>query len=591
MNINFNRLCSLLALLCLPVLVRAQDTLFSDVPGTKFADIIALMKADTAVMNDTGEGGRRIKLLDYEHFWTSRIYQTDSSGVDMFTQYYQALHDALEGRFGAAKSSSGCSGSGFSGAWEPLGPLEMDYQVGAVVNCVWAKPDQSVILAGTGGGLYKTTDQGAHWECLTDNIPISAGITQISSIAVHPTNSNEIWISTMNDKYRVDHATAGIAYGTHYGAGMFVSYDGGSSWEQVTIIDELDCVSRVYFSSETDNTGSNSGNYWIYACVNPALNFQPARIYRSPWANNTGSLNWTDITAGSYLQGTGVSGNPQFCDIEFVPGSHGNRIFVSNVNSDGGANSAIFECNISWNGSAYVYNWGADRITRQANNFPDSTTNFVRFSISIPKNDVTDHYMYAVGMMTPVTRIRLYRYDLNTGGQWKIVRSEMPNAYWPSTVSRYRCDLTVSPANCNNAYFTANAPYFTDSLKTAPTQPNFHIIGSYWPAHISDSTTWDTFLPGNNVAPEGPTHCDVRGHWLIPHFSGNATNDVFLYASDGGVSRKAAGVPMTPATITNGTRTYWASRSINGHGLAAAHVWATPTTENGGNLVSGAFHN
>ena len=52
----------------------------------------------------------------------------------------------------------------------------MPTQVVGYVSAIWADPnDSNYILAGTLGGLFKTTNGGTTWESKTDNAPLAGG--------------------------------------------------------------------------------------------------------------------------------------------------------------------------------------------------------------------------------------------------------------------------------------------------------------------------------------------------------------------------------------------------------------------------------
>src|SRR5690606_18457038 len=105
------------------------------------------------------EGGQVSNIERYVDFWTPRAVVTNSSSINMFDDYRNALGDALQTRFGAAgksTASGACQGSEFSGSWKLLGPDYVPEQVEGYANCLWADPaNTGLILAGTNGGLFR----------------------------------------------------------------------------------------------------------------------------------------------------------------------------------------------------------------------------------------------------------------------------------------------------------------------------------------------------------------------------------------------------------------------------------------------------
>ncbi|MCX7696516.1 MAG: hypothetical protein N2Z72_02340, partial [Bacteroidales bacterium] len=76
------------------------------------------------------------------------------------------------------------------------------------------------------GGLWKTTDKGFTWTCLTDASPA----LRISGIAIDPHHPDTIYVATGD----IDHCLYNMVSPggvSEYGLGVFKSYDGGISWE------------------------------------------------------------------------------------------------------------------------------------------------------------------------------------------------------------------------------------------------------------------------------------------------------------------------------------------------------------------------
>lgn len=104
--------------------------------------------------------------------------------------------------------------------WVPIGPFQNalnNTRARGRVNVVYQDPtNANTFYIGTpSGGLWKSTNSGTSWACLTDNLP------QIgtSGIAVDPNNSNVIYIST-GDCDGLD----------TYSIGVMKSIDGGVTW-------------------------------------------------------------------------------------------------------------------------------------------------------------------------------------------------------------------------------------------------------------------------------------------------------------------------------------------------------------------------
>jgi hypothetical protein len=85
------------------------------------------------------------------------------------------------------------------------------------INVVAVDPSNSntFYVGAPAGGIWKSIDAGVNWTPLTDNLPQIG----VSGIAVHPTDSNIIYIATGDDDA-----------GDSYAVGVWKSIDGGTTW-------------------------------------------------------------------------------------------------------------------------------------------------------------------------------------------------------------------------------------------------------------------------------------------------------------------------------------------------------------------------
>ncbi len=112
-------------------------------------------------------------------------------------------------------------------------PLFDDKPVSAIGALAVAPSDAQVVYAGTGesfirsnispgDGVWKSTDGGATWH--------HVGLDKtgrISRIVIHPKNPDIVWV-----------AAVGHAYTPQKERGVFMTTDGGKSWQQVLFVDE-----------------------------------------------------------------------------------------------------------------------------------------------------------------------------------------------------------------------------------------------------------------------------------------------------------------------------------------------------------------
>lgn len=99
--------------------------------------------------------------------------------------------------------------------WRLLGPFRGGW--GTMAQGIPDRPNVYYFGA-AGGGVWKTVDAGRTWQSLGDDLPAAA----VGAIAVAPSNPNTIYVGTGQVEARYDVAA---------GSGVFVSRDGGKSWQ------------------------------------------------------------------------------------------------------------------------------------------------------------------------------------------------------------------------------------------------------------------------------------------------------------------------------------------------------------------------
>lgn len=139
------------------------------------------------------------------------------------------------------------------GAWVSLGPApvgNLGYGPSGRVTSVALVSATRWYAVSAGGGVWRTDNSGVSWTPLTDSQPSPAG----SSIVFDPANANQLWVGT-------GEATCG--YDSLYGAGILVSSDGGSTWQQVG----QSVFGRGRVAKIVIDPTSPAGNRTLYAAV------------------------------------------------------------------------------------------------------------------------------------------------------------------------------------------------------------------------------------------------------------------------------------------------------------------------------------
>ncbi|HWR34090.1 MAG TPA: hypothetical protein VN451_11200 [Chitinophagaceae bacterium] len=203
------------------------------------------------------------------------------------------------------------------GSWYPLSMLSVSTGKSGRVNCIAFHPTNSnIVFAGTpAGGLWKTTDNGLNWNCISKSIAFLG----VSGIAVHPTNADIIYILT------------GDADGGQLPCiGVLKTTDGGVSWNETGLQFPPDSLRQGYeIKMATDDPElllvaasngiyktTNGGINWVQTLFNTVVfdvEFCPndsdtcyaagirqstgtGELYRSTFAGG----GWALIPSGSY---------------------------------------------------------------------------------------------------------------------------------------------------------------------------------------------------------------------------------------------------------------------------------------------------
>lgn len=113
--------------------------------------------------------------------------------------------------------------------WTPIFERQGTFSIGDIAldpqnpDTIWvgtgeANPRNSVSF---GDGVYRSTDGGVSWQHMG-----LAGTERIARILVHPKNSNIVFVGAL-----------GHAFGPHPDRGVFVTTDGGKTWQKTLYVD------------------------------------------------------------------------------------------------------------------------------------------------------------------------------------------------------------------------------------------------------------------------------------------------------------------------------------------------------------------
>tara|TARA_B100000768_G_scaffold181355_1_gene204025 strand:+ start:29941 stop:32490 length:2550 start_codon:yes stop_codon:yes gene_type:complete len=231
---------------------------------------------------ERGTGFKSYKRWEY-----NALRMQDENGFLKSSTYYI---NELERYNSEINNSSKLSRASLVSNWEQLGPTSWNQTsgwnpgVGRITSIAIDTKDADHIIVGSpGGGVWKTTDSGANWSVLTDNL----SNIRVFALAIDPVNSSVYYWGS----------TSGVIY---------KSTEAGSTWNQLA------------------DTGNGTVNKILINPNDPNKMFCSSQ-YHGVLKSTDGGVNWDSIHSDS---------NTGF-DVEFKPGdlsvvyASGNNFFKS----------------------------------------------------------------------------------------------------------------------------------------------------------------------------------------------------------------------------------------------------------------------
>lgn len=299
--------------------------------------------------------------------------------------------------------------------WTPLGPSTSANVTGhwnpglGRINVIARDPNDSltIYIGAPSGGLWKTTDEGATWNILTDNQPVMG----VSAVAINPDNSNIVYIGT-GDNDAVD----------NYSIGVLKSLDGGASWNTTGLnwtIYQQRTIAKILINPNNPEI--------LFAATSDGL-------FRT---TNSG-LDWTNILSGN------------FDDIEFKPGDY-NTIYAATTKfyrtTDGGDSftettgvptSSRVQIAVTEGNPEYVYFFSSKNGIYRST---DSGDSFIKQS-SQPNQGSQDWYDLAMDVsqtnpeMVHIGEINTWR-SMDGGVSWE----KTTDWTWANSIGYTHCDI------------------------------------------------------------------------------------------------------------------------------------------------------
>ncbi|MEO6253358.1 MAG: 3-coathanger stack domain-containing protein [Ferruginibacter sp.] len=444
-----------------------------------------------------------------------------------------------------------------TGAWSFLGPdnvASTDEGIGRVNRITFHPTSAATLFASTaGGGLWKTTNSGASWFCLTNGLPN----LNTSGMAIDYTNTNILYLLTGDGDGSGGSANGQFGYG-RYSIGVLKSYDGGGTWVQTNLTfletDNVDAYKIIMHPTNPNIlfVATSSGIYKTTDGFNTFTRVRNLRTYDIEFRPNNASTVYatgdgyffrSTNTGSTWGNGKYLSGNAR-CEIAVCP-SLDTRVYILS-----GPSTAIGEFN-----GFFRYNNTDSSITDLAN-----TPNIL--GSSSVGNDKKDQAWYDLALaVNPTTSAQI-----NTGGiySWRSTNSGSsfsyvnPNSSTPP--SKYHADiheLAYNPLN-NYLYMACDGGMYvsTDFGVTFDAINTNLAITQYY--KISSSKTNATLILGgaqdngtNKRTANNSSFTKVSGADGMDCTFGNSTNNIHFTSAQDGVIYRSGNAGSSFTTFTN----------------------------------------
>lgn len=216
---------------------------------TRVSEVMDIVDAYYKTHKPDKSLGKEDKYLHWKRWekW-ARAHTDEDGNVANVARLTQMASESLNARYGAPAAPTAAyrvEGMGpnitnsASGFWSPIGPFTNNViaggleGVGRMDRIAFHPTDPNTMFVGSpGGGLWKTTDGGSNWSCLTNSIPLIA----IAGIAVNYNNPNIIYILTGDgDSHRAGYFVFNAGYSAN-SDGVYKTTDGGVTWYKTGVL-------------------------------------------------------------------------------------------------------------------------------------------------------------------------------------------------------------------------------------------------------------------------------------------------------------------------------------------------------------------
>ena len=353
-------------------------------------------------------------------------------------------------------------------------PHKNEIIAGRMMDVAFHPTNKDILFAASDtGGVWKTTDHGVTWNCISNNSPIVG----VSTIMVDPNDTNKIIVGTDNPAL-----------------GIFITKDGGTTWQKAPQLNNDDGKFKRINHFIRSKTNSN---HILSITTNTNLN----NIYKSTDGGDT----WT------YFNPSGIG----FKHVLINPKS--NTLYGISVDSFDGINlKKSYNFGQTWVNTNITHKFMKDGVEQQAQSArlamskSDTTSLFINFTGTeenlgtlLEKNNViTPKYQGS-------TSYEFSYNDPDSGGPITVSISDVIGDQYDSFFT-----FVANPNNTNN-FFLAG----TDVSKSDDGM-----------ATVAKKVSTLTKYPENKLLPQTYVHVDITNMAFSP-----ITNDLYI-TCDGGIS-------------------------------------------------------
>ncbi len=406
--------------------------------------------------------------------------------------------------------------------------------------------NQTIYLGGAQGGLWKSIDNGAHWEPIGDSLPSLA----VGAIAINPADPQVIYLGTGEGVRSAD---------SYYGAGLFKTTDGGATWAHIPgplssttpqipafinatflaiVIDPI-TPSTLYAATNVGSTSGATGGSGLVPIGN-----------RGIWKSTDSGITWRNLTPfrdvdpSDTLDRSGTS--------VLIDPRNPARVYAGILNL-----------------GVYVSESGGEPGTwrKLAGGLPspgtDANPTFRRVLLAAgpPAASSSNSSIFAVFGAGDDNLLGIWRSN-NNGSTWsELSRPQL------SGQSNYNLALAVDPQDSNVIYYGTSANALNNG-------------GTVWRS-INGGVTWTDLSRGDGMT--GGLHADTHHILVSP-----VNRAVVFTGNDGGIWRTENGLSSTVSwTNLNATLSITQFQSIALH-PTDANVIIGGTQDNGTNRFDGS---